>query len=105
MSIAIGGVEPAIVPLANMAFPRILRWAIVKVSRTETRIVPGVALFKPPNFENIGSAIANRDRAGRILNFRHGTARIYPVIDEWAIGIIHPLSLSPASAPPCALHR
>src|SRR5512138_2341954 len=60
--------------------------AVAEVSRAEAGVVPRVHLFQPPDLENVGAAVANGNRPGRILDLGHRAAGIAPVVDEWAVG-------------------
>src|SRR5687768_9398670 len=63
-------------PLVGSLFVR----SIIEVGRTKPGVIPGIHLFEPPDLEYIGISIDDRNRTGRVLNLRHRTARVIPVV-------------------------
>src|SRR5262245_61161634 len=59
--------------------------AVTQKRGAEAGVVPCVHLLQPPDFENVRAAVADGDRAGRVLNLSELSARIAPVVDEGTV--------------------
>src|SRR6185503_2119746 len=56
--------------------------AVGKESGAEAGVVPRVHLFQPPDFEDVGAAVADGDGPSHVLNLSQTPAGISPVVDE-----------------------
>src|SRR5437016_3362602 len=75
VTIAEAGVETAAVALGDMAHSRVLFVrAVIPVGGAEAGVVPRVGLFQAPDFEDVGSAVADCDGACRVLDLSHSAA-------------------------------